>query len=259
VEAVSDEPKPLLEAINQRRLPDVIAEQVMEAIRAGVLKPGDRLPAEPALARQLGVGRTSVREGLQKLQALGLVRVVRGRGAFVTEPSVADAQQTFARWSAEHRFEIEDLQEMRMALEPVAAGLAAVRAGDAEVSELEGLHVEHLVAGREGDLGEAVLSDAHFHGALMKASRSPLLDKMYGILVAEVTEFRRKTLALPGAAERSSHGHSLILQAVRRRDAVGARAAMLDHLWVVYEEIDAAAARTEKGAARQAAPRAVFG
>src|SRR3712207_2155197 len=72
------------------RVADVIADRLARAIREGVLQPGDRLPTEHELAREFGVGRTSVREGLQKLKAYGLVESRKGLGAFVTEPSASD-------------------------------------------------------------------------------------------------------------------------------------------------------------------------
>src|SRR5262249_13254126 len=95
--------------IAQRRLPELIAEQIVGVIRNTPLQPGDRLPPEVELARQVGVGRTSVREALQKLQTLGIVEVIRGRGVFVSEPSVDDGHQAFTRWSTEGLFAIEEL------------------------------------------------------------------------------------------------------------------------------------------------------
>src|SRR5437870_4196356 len=114
---VTDRSEPFLTSIAQKRLPDIIAEQVVDGIRREALMPGDRLPTEQELARQLGVGRTSVREGLQKLQTLGIVEVRKGRGAFVADQTRDDARDAFARWTAEHAFAIEELIEVRMALE----------------------------------------------------------------------------------------------------------------------------------------------
>ena len=257
-EAAQMSEPPLLESIAPRRLPDVIAEQIVEAIRKGALKPGDRLPTEQVLARQLGVGRTSVREGLQKLQTLGLIDVRKGRGAFVAERDQADATEVFARWTAEYRFAIEELLEVRIALESQAAGIAAVRAAGSQLDELDRLHRAHRLAGEQRDTREIVGTDERFHEAVFEASGNRLLTKMYHVLIPELTEFRQKSLALPWAPERSARGHAVIVDAIRKRDPAAARSAMIDHLWVLYGEVHETAAR-QGSAPLDLAPRDALG
>ncbi|MCW5716062.1 MAG: FadR family transcriptional regulator [Bauldia sp.] len=225
----------------QRRLPDIIAERIVGLIRGTPLQAGDRLAPETELARQLGVGRTSVREALQKLQTLGIVEVVRGRGVFVSEPNVDDAQQAFARWSKERLFALEELLETRMSIEASAAALASGRATTEEIDQLESLNLDHLAAARSGKLAEIVSTDQKFHEALIASGHNRLLARFYGMLVAELTDFRRKTLARPGVPERSAAQHAAIVAAIRARNPRAARRAAIDHLWVLYEEIDAAA------------------
>src|SRR6187200_2164784 len=89
----------VLNPVSTERISDVIAERLATAIRDGTLNPGDRLPTEAELAREFQVGRTSVREGLQKLRAHGLIESRKGLGAFVTEPT-SDPLADFARWTA---------------------------------------------------------------------------------------------------------------------------------------------------------------
>ena len=251
---VRREDKPLVSNIAQKRLPDVIAEQIVEGIRREGLKPGDRLPPEQELARQLGVGRTSVREGLQKLQTLGIVDVHKGRGAFVSEPTEDGATQAFARWTSDHAFAIEELIEVRMALEAQAAGLAAVRADLDQVSEIE-KRCREDVAVDPTNLALMVASDERFHKAIFQASGNQLLAALYDQLVPEVLEFRRKTLALPHAPRRSVAGHISIAKAIRQHDPTAARRVMIDHLWVLYEEVHTMAAHQVPGTASQFAPR----
>ncbi len=86
-----------------------------------------------------------------------------------------------------------------------------------------------------------VSADVAFHGGIMAAARNEFLQRMYGMFIAELTAFRRKTLALPWAVARSANGHAAILAALRAHDPAGARRAMIDHLWVLYEEVHAAA------------------
>lgn len=245
---MSDSPHLVVVPVEAQRISDVIAERLAQAIRDGTLQPGDRLPTEQELARDFGVGRTSVREGLQKLRAHGLIESRKGLGAFVAPPQPLDPLTDFARWTAENPRAIEELVEGRFALEAMSALLAAVRASDDEVAELERLERAHAEAGVRTDLPAVIATDEAFHEGIMAAGRNQFLQRLYALLMPELTDFRRKTLALPWAAERSAKGHDAILDGIRRHDPAAARAAMIDHLWVLYAEIhDSALAGGEAG------------
>jgi GntR family transcriptional repressor for pyruvate dehydrogenase complex len=249
---------PRFDSLAKRGLPELIAEQIVEAIRTTPLHPGDRLPPEADLAHQLGVGRTSVREALQKLQTLGIVEVIRGRGAFVREPSSDDdAERGFAKWTNEHAVAIEDLIEARIAIETSTAGLAAVRATDEQKRAIAELNDAHRDAGRRRDLADMVATDERFHSLIAEASDNPLLAKINSMLSPEVTSFRRMTLAVPRVAERSAAAHELIVKAISKTQPDAARAAMIDHLWALYEDVEGAASSgpTRRRAAPLAAPR----
>lgn len=249
----------MLDPVQTRRVSDVIAERLARAIHDGVLTEGDRLPTEQELARQFRVGRTSVREGLQKLRAHGLIETRKGLGAFVTARRATDPLVEFARWTASDPQAIEELLEARIALETLAAGLAAVRATDAELAELDEHHRRHAEAGERADVAGLVATDEAFHETIMKAGRNKFAGRMYAILIAELTDFREKTLALPWAAKRSADGHAAILAALRRRDPHAAREAMVDHFWVLYTEVhESATADGRSAVGHEVAPRAAL-
>jgi GntR family transcriptional regulator, transcriptional repressor for pyruvate dehydrogenase complex len=255
------EDRPALEAIPPRRVSELVAEKLVEAIRNGMLGEGDRLPSEHELVRQLGVGRTSVREGLQKLEALGIITVQHGRGAYVARPDVEHARSTFARWTVEHRFAIEELVESRMALESVAAAAAAVRGSDEAIAAIEEAHFDHVAAGRGNDLGDIIQTDLAFHQAVMSAGGNVLIAKQTDMLLPELFEFRRRTHALPGNPDRSAHGHAAIVDAIKQRDAARARLAMVDHLFWLYQMVETAAADSgqEGGSTSNLIPREALG
>src|SRR3954467_11731565 len=162
----------VLTPVAPQRVSDLLPDRLPTAIRDGTLKPGDRLPTEAELAREFQVGRTSVREGLQKLRAHGLIESRKGLGAFVTEPPASDPLADFARWTASDPAAIEQLVEARVALETLAAALAAIRAPDGEIDQLEQLHVAHANAGGAADTATLVETDQAFHAAIMVASRN---------------------------------------------------------------------------------------
>ncbi|MGH2657202.1 MAG: FadR/GntR family transcriptional regulator [Actinomycetota bacterium] len=237
----------LLGPVSSPRLSDVIAERIARLISEGGLRPGERLPTEHELARQLGVGRTSVREGLQKLRTLGMIDVRKGLGAFVAADQIEDPLAEFARWTSAQALAIGELVEARIALEALAAALAALRATDEEIEALGRHHRAHADA--PPDLDALVRADEAFHSTVMAASRNQFVTRCYDILIPEITDFRRKTLAVPWSPPRSVRAHEAILEAIRRRDPAAAREAMVDHLYVLYDEISrTAAGRGETGA-----------
>src|SRR3954452_6354561 len=229
----------VLNPVSTERISDIIAERLSAAIHDGTLKPGDRLPTEAELAREFQVGRTSVREGLQKLRAHGLIESRKGLGAFVTVPPASDPLADFARWTASDPLAIEQLVEARVALETLAAALAALRATDAEIEALERLNMDHRNAEGTADL---VRTDQAFHGAIMAGTRNRFVGGGYDVLIAELTDFRQKTLALPWASARPVKGHAAIVRAIRGREPIEARKAMAEHLYVLYSEIEQTAA-----------------
>lgn len=226
---------PFAGPIAPERISDVIAERLIEAIRTGTLKPGERLPTEQRLASEFGVGRTSVREGMQKLRALGLVETRKGLGAFVSAGKGADPLAELARWTAHDPASVVELLEARMAVETKAAALAAVRATDEDIARIE--RASAAPTGAAGDVDALVEWDAAFHAAILAAGRNRVVTRLYEALIAELTDFRRRTLALPWAADRSARDHASIAKAIARRDPTGARRAMADHMWVLYTEI----------------------
>jgi GntR family transcriptional repressor for pyruvate dehydrogenase complex len=224
-------------------LADDVAERVMTAISNGEFGAGDRLPTEPVLAQMLGVGRTSVREGIGKLRTLGAVEVRRGRGTYVTGITHSDTQMAFLQWASDHSYGTLELFEVRMALETTAASAASLRATPAELKVLEQAALEHLAAHDAGDLDRLVTTDQDFHLALVAASHNEPLRHVYDILVPQLLEYRRKSLVLPGAAHRSGYDHMAIVRAVLARDGERARQEVLNHLGTLHAELVAAAAQ----------------
>jgi GntR family transcriptional repressor for pyruvate dehydrogenase complex len=226
----------------------VVADQLLESVAQGRFAPGSQLPTEPELARMLGVGRTSLREAVQRLRTLGVIEVRKGLGTFVSDEGTNNPILLFAAWSSENRYEVAELLETRMALELAAAPLAAERSSPGDLASLRKTSAEHIEAELGGDLADLVRTDQAFHLALAAASGNQLLVKMYGMLVPQLAEYRERSLAIPGAPDRSGAGHVRVVDAIERRDPPGARAAILDHLMTLYDEfIDAARPRGARG------------
>jgi DNA-binding FadR family transcriptional regulator len=220
-------------------LPEVIEEKLRELIESGALPPGERLPNEPELARRMGVARSSVRTALQRLEVRRVVEVRRGRGWFVRRKPADHLTGDFMDWISEQRFRLSELLEVRMALEGMAASLAAARATEGEIDDIAKLSKDHLAA--FADVDELVRTDEAFHDAIFRASRNELLLATYHMLVPELTEIRRRRFSARGSSVRSGTEHDNIVNFLKRRDSAGARAAMLAHLLGLYHEVQSAA------------------
>lgn len=238
----------LVDRVDRRRVADVVADQLLESIAQGRFAAGSQLPTEPELAKMLGVGRTSLREAVQRLRTLGVIEVRKGLGTFVSDDGPDNPILAFAAWSSDNRYEVAELLETRMALELAAAPLAAQRASRSEIALLRRTATEHIEAEETGELDDLVRTDQAFHSALVSASGNQLLVKMYGMLVPQLAEYRARSLAIPGAPDRSGAGHLRVVEAIEQHDPPGARAAILDHLMTLYDEfIDAAQPRGSRG------------
>lgn len=239
---------------DRRALPDLIVEQLLDAVTAGELSPGDKLPKEPELAAQLGVGRTSLREAIQRLRAMGVLEVRQGLGTFVSDPDRGDAARSFAIWSAANEFEVTELFEVRLSLETTAAALAAERAAPEDLAILQEASRAHSDAGSAADLDALVQTDQSFHAALIAAASNSLLSQMYSLLVPSLVEYRSVSLALPGSSHRSASTHQAIVDAIAARDRMRARSAVVTHLWNLYAEVASSAASVS---GKDAVPRPI--
>lgn len=224
-------------SLSRRPLPELIAERIVAAIAAGVIAPGDRLPSEPQLAKQMNVGRGSLREALAKLQDAGIVTVIRGRGAFVCEPDESDSRLEFARWSRAESEQVTLLLEARISLESTAAGLACDRATESDLAGLANACADHEEAHRSGDLAAMVTTDEVFHAAIVVCAHNSVIANYHAALTPGLKEFRRQLLSREGAERRSTVDHRNIVDAIEQKNHAAARSAVVAHLWPMYSEM----------------------
>jgi DNA-binding FadR family transcriptional regulator len=157
--------------------PSPLVEQATEHLReqivSGQWPVGTRLPGETALAAQLGVGRSTVREAVRALSGAGLVKSRQGAGVFVISTDPDEDFSTRLRRAA-----IADVYEVRAMVEVQAARLAAERRTEADVAGLEAA----LAARREaaGGGGAAFVdADIALHAGVVTAAHNPVLTDLF--------------------------------------------------------------------------------
>ncbi|MFQ5882447.1 MAG: FadR/GntR family transcriptional regulator [Candidatus Methylomirabilales bacterium] len=221
----------MLKAVRKTRIYEDIVAQVKELITVGKLKPGDQLPAERELSDMFQVSRASVREAIRALESVGLIEIRQGEGTYIT----TSAETLLA--SAILRQEDPFLQvfEARKILEPAIAALATGRATAKEVEQLEAILHEQARQIAEG--GTGVDADTSFHSALAEAAKNKILLRLNEAIVDSLRETRERSLQPRGRAARSLSGHREILEAIRAKDPVKAREAMLEHLETIEHNV----------------------
>ena len=194
------------------------------------LSPGDKLPPERTLAADLAVSRTTVREALQELERRRLVSRTPGRGTVVLPRSVeADQLLGLVDGARSERdpSETEHVSEFRALVEPQIAGLAARRADESDLLQLEGV----LAATHAGlSPAESLAQDVAFHVQVARASGNPLFVSLCELSSGWVEDVRAKSHSTSHGRRSSFEWHERIHDAIRRHDEAAARQAMADHL-----------------------------
>jgi GntR family transcriptional repressor for pyruvate dehydrogenase complex len=213
-------------------LSQVVFDQLLDQIRSGSLRPGERLPGEYELMRRFEVGRSSVREALRGLIMLGAVETKPGRGAIVLgHAGIPVARLRSQRGSI---FQLQkravlDLLEVRESLEGQAAELAVKRATPADLAsiELAALEVEKRIQ-------EEVIhyrANMEFHLAIARAAHNSVLAESLQYLMREVRTFRESVMReVSEVPLRDAVEHRAILKAIQERKPAGARRAMVKHI-----------------------------
>ncbi|MEV4179014.1 FCD domain-containing protein [Nonomuraea sp. NPDC049709] len=199
-------------------------EHLREQITQGEWPVGTRLPGENALAKALGVGRSTVREALRALAGAGLVQARQGSGVFVI--ATAGAAEPAEDWPARlRRAAITDVYEVRMIVETQAAVLAAGRRTEEDVAALEAA-LEARVRAAEGDDAAFVDADIALHAAVVAAAGNPVLSDLFAEFAPALRGRLIDLVELLGLREHHRNPghdtHAALVAAIREGDGAAA-------------------------------------
>lgn len=217
-----------LTPVRRRRLYEDVVQQLQSLISSGRLEPGDQLPSERALADQLAVSRTSVREALRILEARGMVETRPGHGLFVRGRRTEEIVSILAAYLVRERESFLEVLDVREALERKAAERAAVLATAKDLESIKAALVmmqEEVLEGRM-----PIESDTAFHRALGAASRNEVLSQTLDTVLGLMSQRRREILSEDYGGILMLHQHVNIYRAIKNRDSGAAATLVSAHL-----------------------------
>lgn len=219
--------------VQRRKSYELVAEQIEESIRNGLVKPGERLDSVEQLSKRFQVGRSTIREALSALRATGLVDIRQGEGTFVAKLLPSEGAGPLRLVAGLTRQEVLEFFEVRKIVEAGAASAAAAKRTPEQLAAMRtALQAMHSAV-RDDHLGEE--ADAQFHLAVAAATGNRMLAglmlQISDTLQATMKEARRLWLFSEELTlERLHKEHSAILDAIEEGNASLAGQLMLAHL-----------------------------
>lgn len=219
--------------LTKRNHYEEIKDQLQQMIMDGKLKVGDKLPSTKEMSESFGVGRSTTREALSALKAMGLIEIRQGGGCRVIRNSPSDITLPELDSLRMNREILLELLEARQSLEVSNASVAALKRTDEDLTEFK-----LLIAQMERSVGQDVegeRTDLLFHLTLAKATHNSIMLRLFESIANQletaIREVRRVELyANQQVAQRLYMEHSAIYEAVLKQDSELARLRMKQHL-----------------------------
>lgn len=228
--------------INNYGLTDQVIDRITTALIHKELKPGDKLPTENELVALLKVGRSSVREAIKVLQAMGVVEVRRGDGTYVSSQVSGIAVNPMLYQLLLERGTMEDLLELRVMFEPAYTLLAARKATEEDFKSIKEAqqHCEKLALQNKhtGD------DDIAFHTAILHATHNPYVIRIGEVILKVFMEsINRSSTQSPSSV---IEDHRKIYDALLSRNETALNAAVLHSFqgWIQHQDM---ASETKRG------------
>lgn len=196
-------------------LRDVVFNTLRQAILMGELEPGARL-MEIQLANRLGVSRTPIREAIRKLELEGLVVMIPRKGAEVAKITTKD---------------LNDVLEVRCALEQLAVELACDKITSEEVTDLKEALEDFKKALEGKDLANIAANDVNFHDIIFASTHNERLVQMLSNLREQMYRYRVEYLKDVESHSKLVSEHESIIHYIETRNIVESRKIIKNHIY----------------------------
>lgn len=217
-------------------LVDNTLDELRQLVLSGQFRPGEFLPPQRELAERFGVGASTIREAVQALVAVGLLRSRAGKGTWVREDATAGLIHPDAVRTRLGELNSRELYEARSVIEVALTEFAAARATGQDVRRIR----DALQAMRETehDTPAFVQADLEFHAAVARAGHNDLLAQFYQLSRALLLEATHHLVLLPHVKEKSIEIQAAILHAIEQGNPHEARQAAGEHMRYIYQLLE---------------------
>ena len=223
------------------KMSSAVCRQIEELILQGVLRPGDRLPAERELSETLDVSRPTLRGALSDLEERGLIATQPGGGTFIAAVLGSAFAAPLIELFATHDSALFDYVAFRRDIEGLAAEHAALKATEHDIAVINSVFERMEAAASKRNPDEEAAIDAEFHMSIVEAAHNVvmlhMMRSLYDLLVRGVFYNRNVIYSLRERRARLLGQHRAIRDAVVGRDPAAARAAVEAHLDFIAEAL----------------------
>lgn len=214
--------------VQRETIMEMVAQRIEALVRNGELGRGSRLPSEPRLAEMLQVSRASLREALKGMMFLGLLKARPGDGTYL-QPSLSSMVSRHFQWMLLlQEIKYLEIYELRQILEPAAAALASRRATPDDLAQMR-----HALAGMRSSAKDPeayIHNEMQFHTAIVQASKNAAIQTTMQMMYGALSEGRHRTMPLVDDILQNCAKHERIFSLIAKRDAAGARRAVVEDL-----------------------------
>jgi GntR family transcriptional regulator, transcriptional repressor for pyruvate dehydrogenase complex len=214
--------------IERQTITAQVITYILQLIKKGEVKPGQRLPTEKQLTETLGVSRTCVREAIKSLESLRLIRVRPKIGAVVLEPSPTALISAEHLSASAYMQQTDALVEFRKILEVGLAALAAEKSNEADLAAIRAALADFEHAVNTDRIAHH--ADLAFHKAIADATKNPIAILVLRTISDALMERSRQNNERPGVLEEGLREHWKIYRAIKEHNPEKARNAMRLHM-----------------------------
>ena len=171
-----------IKPIRKTKLNDIVFDQMKRLIIDGSWKQGERIPSENSLAEQFGVSRVTIRQALERLNAIGLTETRAGLGRYVCVYDAGQIMQNLTPAMFLNTASMQEINDFREMLESWSAGKAAENATDEEIQALEQNYIAMQESAEQNDHHRFAMLDLEFHTRIGQITGNSLITQTYSIL-----------------------------------------------------------------------------
>jgi transcriptional regulator, GntR family len=227
----------MIMSIKHQRLVEQVIDHLRQQIQTNVYPVGSRLPPEPQLMTQLGVGRSTIREAIRALAHEGLLEVRQGDGTYVRTVTTTAPLAVRLRQAR-----VQEVHEVRRALELEVVALAAGRRSDHDLDMMRQWLAARTAALKDGDVATALAADIELHCAIARATQNEILSDLYRVFTVTLRDALGVLWDVTTPSS-DDHSHADLVAAIESGDSE--RAVAVARQILVYHE--ATIYRSSKG------------